>query len=499
MNSRHICIVMCKAPEQGKVKTRLAASVGDHVAVRVYTAMLEHIVGQLSTAECKVVMSVDGNTDLLPPHDFGMYQQRGNSLGDRICNAVVDAGNFDRCIVIGADAPFIDSEVLSNTLALLQSSDVVVGPSLDGGYYLIGFNEFNAEIFRNISWSSEHVLMQTLERCTEQGLAAVLTPAMIDVDKLGDILMLEAPSKAHDTIVSQLRALVMMVLAFALCSVASTAEGGWVREQGQLFGKVAYQTLGTSSTYDLNGTKFTTSKYSLWSASLYAEYGLIKNLMVVLNAPLYRSSKIADYDAVGNIGDLAFDVRYGLVEGDWPVSIGVGFELPTGDEKAIAVWNINNPLIDPPINSPRLPTGDGELNMWINAGISHSFWPTEAFVSIDAGYNIRGLSASDYTRKFDNGQFTNQYRASIKGGYKVLSPLWVTLSVYRFATAGTPRSGRFSFNGLGEGVEYNAWDLGLIYEIDNVLSFSADASSAFTTPRAIYGGLNVFVGAMIRI
>ena len=111
---------------------------------------------------------------------------------------------------------------------------------------------------------------------------------------------------------------------------------------------------------------------------------------------------------------------------------------------------------------------------------------------------MQALSVSDYTKQFDNGQFTDQYRVSMKGGYKPLDKLWVTLALYRFATAGTAKSGRFTFNGLGEGVEYNAWDLGLIYEFGAV-SISIDASSAFTIPRAIYGGMNIFGGVMVKL
>ncbi|MCX6140366.1 MAG: TIGR04282 family arsenosugar biosynthesis glycosyltransferase [Candidatus Kapabacteria bacterium] len=488
---------MCKAPELGKVKTRLAANVGDEAALQVYSAMFEHVLLRTAGAPCEFVICFDGSEDVLPKSEYITIRQRGNDLGERICNAVEDVGKFEKCVVIGTDAPFLDSTTLCNTFDQLLSCEVVIGPSVDGGYYLVGFNTVNSRLFDQITWSSDQVLLETLERCTELGWRAELLPPMIDVDTLGDIVMLQAPSHDHGEIVTRLRALITTLLIVVCCTVPSMADGGWIREQGQLIGKVAFQTLSTTRAYDLDGAKTTISKYSLWSVSLYAEYGLMKDLMLVLNAPMYRSSKIDGFNAVGGIGDLAIEARYGIIKGDWPISVGLGFELPTGDEQAFVAYSGNDPEADP--NPVRLPTGDGELNMWINAGISHSFWPTEAFVSFDAGYNVRGLAVSDFTRQYDNGQFTNQYRVSLKGGYKVLSPLWVTLSVYRFATAGTPQKGRFTFNGLGEGVEYNAWDLGLIYAVNNSLSFSVDVSTAFTAPRAIYGGANVFIGALYNI
>ncbi|MBC8125335.1 MAG: TIGR04282 family arsenosugar biosynthesis glycosyltransferase [Candidatus Kapabacteria bacterium] len=497
MSQHSVVIVMCKAPVKGLVKTRLAVNVGEAVALNIYTVLLQHIFEQFSKAAHDVIYCIDGNRELMNNHNIATIAQHGENLGQRICNAVTDVGEYDHYIVIGADAPFVDLDVIDESLVQLNKNDVVIGPAHDGGYYLIAMKTLHQELFHNISWSTPHVLTQTLETCTEMGLRAHLLHSLTDVDTLQDIIALEAPSSKHQGVVAKLRNLIAALCCLFCVSSAAQADGGWTRKQGELFGKVAFQTLSTSSAYNLNGTKSTTSRYSLWSVSLYAEYGLDSNVMLSLNAPMYRSSKVEDYDAVGNIGDIAIDVRYGVVTGDWPVSIGVGLELPTGDERGFATYSgVVDPLVD--LRPVYLPTGDGELNLWINAGMSHSFWPTEAFVSIDAGYNIRGLSASDYTRRFDNGQFTNQYRASIKGGYKVLSPLWVTLSVYRFATAGTPQPGRFTFNGLGEGVEYNAWDIGLLYEIGTV-SVSVDASSAFTTPRAIYGGVNVFFGAMITL
>lgn len=476
---------MCKAPELGKVKTRLAATVGDDSALEIYTTMFRHILGNISEAPCEILLCVEGDEGALPSTHYKRYAQRGDGLGERIVNAIVDAGSFDSCVVIGTDAPFLDAHVLGNSFAQLESSDVVIGPSLDGGYYLIGFNVMNTTLFDRISWSSEHVLLQTIERCNELGLKLELLPSMIDVDTVGDVLMLETEEERHTPIVQRLRTIVAMLLLVVCCSAPLLADGGWIRKQGELFSKVSFQTLSTTSAYDLDGIKTTTPKYSLWSVGLFAEYGLVKDLMVGLNAPLYRSSTMENVGTVGGLGDISLDVRYGLLDGDWPISVGLGVELPTGDESG-TVQNIH------------LPTGDGELNMWFNAGVSHSFWPTEAFVSFDAGYNVRALSVSDYTKQFDNGQFTDQYRVSMKWGYKPLDKLWVTLALYRFATAGTAKSGRFTFNGLGEGVEYNAWDLGLIYEFGAV-SISIDASSAFTTPRAIYGGMNIFGGVMVKL
>ena len=276
---------MCKAPELGKVKTRLAASVGDEAALRVYSAMFKHVLLRTADAPCEFVICFDGNEDVLPHSEYIAIRQRGTDLGERICNAVEDVGSFDTCVVIGTDAPFLDADTLRNTFRQLSSTDVVVGPSVDGGYYLIGFNTVNNRLFDQITWSSDRVLLETRERCTELGLRAELLPPMIDVDTLGDIVMLQAPSHDHGEIVTRLRALIATLLILVCCTVPSLADGGWISEQGQLLSKVGFQTLGTTSAYDLDGVKTTIPKYSIWSVSLYAEYGLMKDLMLVLNAP----------------------------------------------------------------------------------------------------------------------------------------------------------------------------------------------------------------------
>lgn len=199
---------MCKAPELGKVKTRLAASVGDEAALRVYSAMFEHVLQRTADAPCEFVICFDGNENVLPQSDYITIHQRGTDLGERICNAVKDVGSFEKCVVIGTDAPFLDADTLRNTFRQLSSSDVVVGPSFDGGYYLIGFNTVNNRLFDQITWSSDRVLLETRERCTELGLRAELLPPMIDVDTLGDIHALKPQTQLQESIARHLMELV---------------------------------------------------------------------------------------------------------------------------------------------------------------------------------------------------------------------------------------------------------------------------------------------------
>lgn len=264
------------------------------------------------------------------------------------------------------------------------------------------------------------------------------------------------------------RFITMAIVMTVLALMPLRADGGWVRAANELYAKLTYQMPSTTDVYDRNGTSTTIEGYPLSSIGLYAEYGVTDRLTAIVNAPFHRSSTWGPGSAVGAIGDVAVDVRYGVVTGDRPVSVVMGVKLPTGDETQMSE-NIH------------LPTGEGEWNVWLNAGASHSLWPIPAFVSADVGYNLRGIAVSDYTAQFDNGALSDQYRFSLKAGYQPIESLWLTMTVYRLGTAGTPVDGRFTFNGLGEGVEYNAWYIGAAYELKPVI-LSINASSAFTAP-----------------
>ncbi|MBK7184785.1 MAG: TIGR04282 family arsenosugar biosynthesis glycosyltransferase [Ignavibacteria bacterium] len=215
------------------MKTRLAATVGDDSALEIYTAMFQHILGNIHEAPCEILLCVEGDEGALPSTTYHRYAQRGDGLGERIVNAIVDAGAFDCCVVIGTDAPFLDAHVIGNSFTQLESSDVVIGPSLDGGYYLIGFNVMNTTLFDRISWSSEHVLLQTIERCNELDLKLELLPSMIDVDTVGDVLMLETEEERHTSIVQRLRSIITVLLVVVLCSAPCLpmADGSGNRER----------------------------------------------------------------------------------------------------------------------------------------------------------------------------------------------------------------------------------------------------------------------------
>lgn len=482
-------VIFARAPVLGEVKTRLAATIGDTRALNVYRALVEQVVSAVRKSTLDFVVACDSDDGMSAVADWldaPVFAQRGANLGDRMLHALmVGLEDDDRAMVIGSDIPFLAPEILVSADTMLEDHDVVIGPSSDGGFYCIGVSGPHIDMFRGIEWSTPTVFRRTLENCEKLQLHVGILPELLDVDTQEDLQMaIEDIHPTHLAIGSMLRSLsVLSVLVVLLCLPRlALAQGGWIKKPGEGFAQVSVQTLSTSSAYDLQGVKTTTEPFTNRSVNLYGEVGILPSIMAVVGMPVYRTSAFSTQPSVGGIGDVVLGVRCGILTEDWPVAAGLTFEIPTGNAQATDGVH-------------QLPTGDEELNAWLNVGISHSFWPTSAYVMADVGYNVRSLAVSSFIQQFDGGKFTNQYRLFVKGGYEVATHTWLNVSVYRLGTAGTAQAGRFTFNGLGEGVEYNAWDLGGSYTFDT-WTLTADLSSAFTAPRAIYGGVNIIVGIM---
>ncbi len=182
-----VCIVMCKAPELGKVKTRLAAEIGNTQALRVYQALLGITLHAATSSTWDTVLAIDGDHSCMPEHPHRTIAQRGDELGVRICNAIDDAGNYERIFVIGADAPRVTHQHIAHAYHALETHDVVLGPATDGGYWLIGMQQLHPDLFANIPWSTDRVLMRTLERCEQRALTVALLETLSDIDVRADL------------------------------------------------------------------------------------------------------------------------------------------------------------------------------------------------------------------------------------------------------------------------------------------------------------------------
>lgn len=183
-------IIFIKNPQLGKVKTRLAATVGDEKALSIYKQLL-HFTQKLALS-LKVNRALFYSDELILDDDwsndtFQKNVQEGNDLGERMKNAFQKVLQTNKkAIIIGSDCAELTSEILENAFEALEKNDFVIGPAKDGGYYLIGMNYFEPSVFENIEWSTEEVLPKTLEKINSLGKNVFLLPALSDTDNEED-------------------------------------------------------------------------------------------------------------------------------------------------------------------------------------------------------------------------------------------------------------------------------------------------------------------------
>lgn len=184
-------IVFIKNPELGKVKTRLAKSVGDDKALAIYMQLMEHTRLQMlgvEGVERYVFYSsfVDEDDDWLPI-DFKAKLQVEGDLGDKIKAAFREVFEVvDQAIIIGSDCAQLDSSHIQSAVDQLEKHDVVIGPTLDGGYYLLGMNGNYETLFEDINWSTETVLQETINKANQQTISVKLIDKLSDIDYIED-------------------------------------------------------------------------------------------------------------------------------------------------------------------------------------------------------------------------------------------------------------------------------------------------------------------------
>lgn len=190
-NKDALLIIFAKNPELGKVKTRLAADVGDAKALEIYRFLLQHTLIQTKNLAADKVIYFSENLpqeSLFPKEFFSTAIQKGKDLGERMENAFQDAfrKEYKKVIIIGTDLPDITSEDIRAAFRFLDKNDYVFGPARDGGYYLLGMKCLNSALFQNINWSTATVFKESLAAIPENKSVKLLQTKN-DIDTLKDI------------------------------------------------------------------------------------------------------------------------------------------------------------------------------------------------------------------------------------------------------------------------------------------------------------------------
>ncbi|MFT5667075.1 MAG: rSAM/selenodomain-associated transferase 1 [Vicingaceae bacterium] len=183
-------IVFVRNPVLGTVKTRLAVSIGHEKALEVYKDLIEKCRNECLAVDAKknLFYSKVISNDAWDNEAFTKYIQNEGDLGDRITAAFREIFKEEgKVVIIGSDCYDLDAKTIEEAFEKLADSDVVIGPANDGGYYLLGTNSFQPELFQNITWSTELVLDETIQQAKFKNLSVSLLKELIDLDTLEDL------------------------------------------------------------------------------------------------------------------------------------------------------------------------------------------------------------------------------------------------------------------------------------------------------------------------
>lgn len=188
-------IVFVKNPQAGRVKTRIAAEAGAEKALEIYLELLDITRRQALTFDSEWYIFYSDHIDNHDawPDQYSRHLQHGSDLGERMFNAFVKIFSSlppdEKCkvILMGSDCPDINATILQQASTQLDEADCVIGPAVDGGYYLIGFSVIPDKcIFSGISWSTSSVYSDTIKKLAEAGYSLGVLPVLSDVDTLAD-------------------------------------------------------------------------------------------------------------------------------------------------------------------------------------------------------------------------------------------------------------------------------------------------------------------------
>jgi rSAM/selenodomain-associated transferase 1 len=187
---KNALIIFVKTPVAGLVKTRLQPQISPEDSAELYTAFLKDIDHKFYDRDdfdsWYAVSPENFQNEVLAQiiHLDNYFLQEGKNLGECMNNAfqAMFMKGYEKIVLIGSDLPSITTDIVSQALQNLESKDCVIGPSKDGGYYLIALNSPMSALFENLPWSSSEVLEKTIEILDKNGLTYTLLSEFEDID-----------------------------------------------------------------------------------------------------------------------------------------------------------------------------------------------------------------------------------------------------------------------------------------------------------------------------
>jgi uncharacterized protein len=188
---KNLLLIFTRNPELGKVKTRLAASIGDKNALEIYQLLLNHThhIALQVNMDCQVLYSEKViQNDIWENDIFQKKIQVQGNLGVKMQQAFEDAfaSGYQKVIIIGSDIIELESQDINQAIVKLDLNDVVIGPAIDGGYYLLGMKQMIPNIFINKKWGTNTVLKDTVNDL--QNLKCEFLAQKNDIDTIDDLV-----------------------------------------------------------------------------------------------------------------------------------------------------------------------------------------------------------------------------------------------------------------------------------------------------------------------
>ena len=200
-------LLFVRAPELGRVKTRLEKKIDAATVLALYRCFVEDIMETLTTGGYDIIVF------FWPPHRGSAVQvwlgdtvpvrpQEGKTLGEKMRNAFSNVFTTDasQAVLIGSDFPDLDIRIIDEAFEFLQKKEVVIGPAVDGGYYLIGFQKttFDGNVFTGIDWGTARVFQETMRHIHDAGLREHVLPMWQDIDTYEDLVAFYHRSEASE-------------------------------------------------------------------------------------------------------------------------------------------------------------------------------------------------------------------------------------------------------------------------------------------------------------
>ena len=211
--SKKSCLLFyVKFPEYGQVKTRLAKEIGNEHAIALYKCFVLDMLDVLTTIPQQICLCYT------PQHaeqyvrdwlgeNYLYIAQHGNSLGERMHNSFQQAfqQGFEYVVLAGSDLPDLPSHYLLEAFEQLQHYESIIGPSSDGGYYLLGFrhNTFFPEVFQQMQWSHSFVYIETLKKLKKRGLNFLVLPEWDDIDNFRELQQWYRRNQSENTLAAR--------------------------------------------------------------------------------------------------------------------------------------------------------------------------------------------------------------------------------------------------------------------------------------------------------